>query len=305
LKVHAPVWPAAAVLGVGLALVFLAGVGSGRSLVHAGGSRAVVHVHGSLLLDLTTVVFVAASAVVGLLVYVLWPGRVRRRKRDEDDAEEVPEDPTTPLAKVLGILVALLVLAVPIVLAVALARPNHRRQPLPTPHTTTAGQPSHAHTATPPSTHAASTTPNWWFVLGALVLLVLAAVGTMLLLRRRRSAVPVDEQEAREKADLTGALALSLADVEREPDPRRAVIKAYARMEAGLARHGLPRRSVETSLEYVSRALLGLRVSGPAVDRLGRLFERAKFSQHTVDTSMKGEALAALGQVKIELEEST
>jgi hypothetical protein len=261
-------------------------------------------VSGSLFLDLTAVVLVAASAVVGLFVYVLWPGRIRRRKRDEDEAKEVFEDPTTPWAKALASLVALLVLAVPIILAVALTQNHQRRQPLPPAPPTVAGNPSHGHTATPTSAHSASATPNWWFVVGALALLVLAAAGTALLLRRRRGSKSFDEPEAGERADLSEALALSLADIEREPDPRRAVIRAYARMESGLARHGLPRRSFETSLEYVSRALVALRVSGPAVERLGRLFERAKFSQHAVDTTMKGEALAALGRIKVELEES-
>ena len=50
----------------------------------------------------------------------------------------------------------------------------------------------------------------------------------------------------------------AIDDLEAEPDARRAVIAAYARMEGVLARHGLRRCPSETPLEYLRRILLGL-----------------------------------------------
>ena len=51
------------------------------------------------------------------------------------------------------------------------------------------------------------------------------------------------------------ALDESLDDLRNEPDLRRAIIAAYARMEAALAGVGLARRPSEAPLEYMERAL--------------------------------------------------
>ena len=102
-------------------------------------------------------------------------------------------------------------------------------------------------------------------------------------------------REPDEPDELLAAVDLSLEDLESEPDPRRAVIRAYARMERALGSYGLARRPSETPLEYLARALTSLRVGRRSVERLSALFERAKFSQHEIDLSMKTEALAALG----------
>ena len=79
------------------------------------------------------------------------------------------------------------------------------------------------------------------------------------------------------------------------------MIRAYARMERALGSYGLARRPSETPLEYLARALTSLRVGRRSVERLSALFERAKFSQHEIDPSMKGDALAALGALRDEL----
>ena len=87
-------------------------------------------------------------------------------------------------------------------------------------------------------------------------------------------------------------------DLEREPDPRRAVIAAYARMERTLGRHGLQRKLSETALEYLRRVLHDLTSSGAAVERLTSLFEQAKFSSHEVTQSMKSDAIASLRDIR-------
>jgi hypothetical protein len=100
---------------------------------------------------------------------------------------------------------------------------------------------------------------------------------------------------------LEAALDESLDDLRAEPDPRRAVIAAYARLERVLASHGLPRKTSEAPLEYLSRMLGGLSVSPPAARRLTDLFERAKFSQHAVGPEMKEQAIDALVRVRDDL----
>jgi hypothetical protein len=93
----------------------------------------------------------------------------------------------------------------------------------------------------------------------------------------------------------------TLDDLYANADPRAAIIAAYARMEQLFASSGLPRRPHEAPLEYLGRALGELRASGAALGRLTGLFQRAKFSSHEVDESMRTEAIEALTQVRDEL----
>ena len=93
----------------------------------------------------------------------------------------------------------------------------------------------------------------------------------------------------------------SLDELRAERDPRRAVIRAYARLERVLAAHGIPRRPSDAPLEYLNRVLVGLSVSPESVQRLTLLFERAKFSHHDVGPEMKDEAIAALQTMQDEL----
>ena len=71
---------------------------------------------------------------------------------------------------------------------------------------------------------------------------------------------PRPEPVPEEPDELLAAVDLSLEDLENDPDARRAVIRAYARMERALGSYGLARRPSETPLEYLARALTSLRV---------------------------------------------
>jgi Domain of unknown function (DUF4129) len=125
-----------------------------------------------------------------------------------------------------------------------------------------------------------------------------AAVGGVYYLRTRKRR-PLEAQAA---AALAEALDESLEDLRSEPDARRAVIAAYARMERALAASGLPRRAAEAPLEYMTRVLGDLlRASAASVSRLTALFERAKFSTHEIGAEMKEEAIEALVAVRDEL----
>jgi hypothetical protein len=135
-------------------------------------------------------------------------------------------------------------------------------------------------------------------VVGGLTVLGLAAAGWILLRRR----VPKKTLEEGHAADaLLAALDDSLDDLRNEPDARRAVIAAYARMEGALAYSGLGRRKAEAPREYLARALPTVGAGAGSVERLTALFEEAKFSPHEVDGGMKAEAIDALGALRDEL----
>jgi hypothetical protein len=93
----------------------------------------------------------------------------------------------------------------------------------------------------------------------------------------------------------------SIDDLRNDPNLRRAIVAAYARMELALGRAGLPRHPAEAPFEYVERALVSLDTSSSSVRRLTALFESAKFSQHEPEPAMRDEAIDALMAVRDEL----
>jgi len=134
-------------------------------------------------------------------------------------------------------------------------------------------------------------------VLLALALVLAGICGVRRSQRSRRLFGPRPE----DPDVLVVALDQSLDDLRTDPDVRRAIIAAYARMEAALGVAGVPRRPSEAPLEYVERALLTLHASADAVRRLTDLFEWARFSHHEPEPSMRDEAVDALVAVRDEL----
>lgn len=144
---------------------------------------------------------------------------------------------------------------------------------------------------------------NGW--LAALVISsVLVGIGLAVataIRQRRRHGEEMDEEAALARA-LDEVLADTLDDLREERDPRKAVIRSYARMEKIFAAYRVPRDPAETPLEYVGRALASLSVSAHAVRSLTVLYERAKFSTHEVDSRMKDDAIETLVGLRSELE---
>ena len=140
---------------------------------------------------------------------------------------------------------------------------------------------------------------SWLPVILTVGLVVLAAVAWWYAGRARRRAR--GELRPLLAAAVAQAVDDSLDDLRAEPDPRKAVIAAYARLERVLAAHGLPRDPAEAPLEYLGRMLAQLAVSDRAARALTDLFEEAKFSQHAVGPEMKEEAIEALETVRDDL----
>jgi Domain of unknown function (DUF4129) len=134
----------------------------------------------------------------------------------------------------------------------------------------------------------------------AIVLALLAAAGVYAYSTRVRRR-PLSTSRRASQAAVSAALDESLDDLRAEPDLRKAIVAAYARMERALAVAGLPRRPAEAPLEYLERALGELETSAAAVRRLTDLFEWAKFSHHEPLPDMRDEAIDALVAVRDEL----
>jgi hypothetical protein len=154
-------------------------------------------------------------------------------------------------------------------------------------------------TGTPNST-ATTYEPSFAWIPVLLVLLLVAVAVAAYVISGRRARGREAHREALLE-DVSAVLDETLDDLRAEPDPRRAVIAAYARLERVVAVSGLPRGDAETQEEYLGRFLASLEVSERAARRLTDLFERARFSQHAVDVGMKEEAIGALEQLRDEL----
>jgi hypothetical protein len=133
---------------------------------------------------------------------------------------------------------------------------------------------------------------QWWLAITVGVLLA----GYLLYRRKQRRRTRPSAAEA-----LEAVLTETLDELELDPDPRRAVIQAYVRMESVLAAHGHGRLPHEAPLEYLARVLRDLDVRAEAAHALTELFERARFSTHEIDLAMRAEAVASLEAVRDDL----
>jgi Domain of unknown function (DUF4129) len=139
---------------------------------------------------------------------------------------------------------------------------------------------------------------QWPFAIGTIALLV-AALAVVIIRERRRRVADARERAVAER--LADELDETLDDLRAEPDARRAVIAAYARMERALALHGLPRDEAEAPHEYLARVLRELRASERSISDLTDLFAEAKFSVHSIDEHMKERAISALEALRDDL----
>lgn len=152
------------------------------------------------------------------------------------------------------------------------------------------------HEQKPP--HQAKSQWSLVFIFGSLALGVGISAG-VLAVRRRRGTLDVRPTM---EAALSEALAEGIDDLRNEADPRKAVIRTYARMERIFAARGAPKEPFEAPLEYLGRALGIVQASAHSAARVTKLFERARFSTHGVDERMKDDAIGALVALRAELE---
>jgi hypothetical protein len=138
-----------------------------------------------------------------------------------------------------------------------------------------------------------------WDEIGVFVVLI-AGTAVVLIARRKTKRTPRPWRLGRNE-EVSLAIDESIDDLRNDPNLRRAIVAAYARMEYALGRAGLPRHPAEAPFEYVEHALVSLDTSSASVRRLTALFESAKFSQHEPEPEMRDEAIDALMAVRDEL----
>ena len=134
----------------------------------------------------------------------------------------------------------------------------------------------------------------------AIVLVIVGGIAVWFYIRREKRK-PLRALVTKRRAAVARAVDDSLDDLRNDPDIRRAIIAAYARMERALAAAGVARRPAEAPFEYLARSLVELETGAAAAHRLTDLFERAKFSHHEPAERMRDDAIDALVTVRDEL----
>ena len=138
--------------------------------------------------------------------------------------------------------------------------------------------------------------PTWPLaVLGAAVVVALVAAAWA----GRRWSTDPDTEEDEPAPDDAGraaagsAFTASLADLDAEPDPRRAIVGAYTRLLDGLDAAGFGRRLSEAPEQHLRRVLEQLHVPDAPLRTLVALYAEARFSEHALTAVHKQSAIDA------------
>jgi hypothetical protein len=239
----------------------------------------------------------AATSVVNLIVGAMWGAMavvvihiiLTIRRRQDEEPEDLVGQPRR--AWWLPWLAAAIILAT-VVGPIALIRGGSNLRDVPDSADATASLPPSEDVPPRPD----PTTPSIWTILA-----VAAGAATAAFVIIRRATPPSDVERPPLPEEIVRAVDDSIHDIEREPDPRRAIIRAYARMEGALARSGIARRPSETPFEYLEAALRRLMVPAEPVRGLTELFEVARFSDRHLDASAKQRAIDYLLEVRFAL----
>jgi hypothetical protein len=164
------------------------------------------------------------------------------------------------------------------------------------------GQPTAFHRLTTPAGAGPPTisVPMFTGAVAALILAAaLASVGLAAFLLFGDRLVAGWKRLARaEPHPLAVAVDESLDDLEQETDPRRAIIRCYRRFEDALARSRVPRAPWQTPVEFMRDALARLPLPPTAVERLTRLFERARFGNERLARVDRDTAWGSLIEIR-------
>jgi hypothetical protein len=140
---------------------------------------------------------------------------------------------------------------------------------------------------------------NWDF--GSLAVMAgLGALGLALWSALGDRLVPEgpDSDSTMPAVPLVSAVEESLDDLRAEGDPRRAIVRCYARFERVAAASGLERRPWLTPTEFMREVLARLSLPRAAVPTLTGLFELARFSHHPLGPSERDRAVDALYEIR-------
>ncbi|WP_412753637.1 DUF4129 domain-containing protein [Krasilnikovia sp. M28-CT-15] len=165
-----------------------------------------------------------------------------------------------------------------------------------------------------PTPEAASGLPDWVGTAAVAVLVVVGVIVVALIVwalirdqqrrRARRGGRRVPRQaEPRGAKDIVAVLDAGLDELsDADRDPRRAVIACWVGLEQAAAAAGTPRNPGDTPTDLVARLLAEQHVDAHMLAAFAAVYREARYATtHTVDERMRGQARAALQQLRADL----
>lgn len=141
-------------------------------------------------------------------------------------------------------------------------------------------------------------------LLGLAVALATLAIAVLLLFGDRLIGWWLARQTRQQRAEIAAAVDESLDDLDDGADPRIAIINCYRRFEGVAARAEVRRAPWQTPEEFMRETLGRLALPVRAVERLTRLFEVARFSDHPLDALERDRARACLEEIRRSIDAS-
>ena len=286
---------AAALTALALALLAVAGLASSVSPWDATGSASTPSGALRALVAVGAVGLVVALLVLWVETPATWRPTVKKRRAPTRDELDGVGGAVWTAGKTAAIV--LLALAIFCIGTVPLLTQDEASTPTPAARPSTgATQPR----ATGSGRSAGSLDLGWLLVPVAVTLAVAAPIAVLIRRRRARTDEAVDGDT---ESALGRAVTASIAALESDRDPRRAILRAYAQMERAFDRVEIVRARDETSSEFLVRTTRRLPLSAPAAAALTGRFEEVRYSTHEITEADREDALASLRVVERELAE--
>lgn len=286
---------AAALTALALALLAVAGLASSMSPWDATGSASAPSGALRALVAVGAVGLVVALLVLWVETPATWRPTAKKRRAPTREELDGVGGAVWTAGKTAAIV--LLALAIFCIATVPLLTQDEASTPTPAARPSTgATQPR----ATGRGRAAGSLDLGWLLVPVAVTLAVAAPVAVLIRRRRARrdEAAHRDDESA-----LAQAVTASIAALESDRDPRRAILRAYAQMERAFDRVEIVRARDETASEFLVRTTRRLPLSAPAAAALTGRFEEVRYSTHEITEADRQDALASLRVVERELAE--
>jgi len=271
------------------ALCAIAAIGlQARAALPTTGSGVVTGATGQAFADIISAV-TGASLVAGIVLFVLLGRYRRKRKRNQSAATPMPW-----WARMVAVLLALAVIAGPIVLIIRAWHHRGRRtvRPVLSPALGHAGR------------TLGSNTSSGWALFAGMAFAAAALIIAALWVRRQRRGhdwAGDSPAEPGSKPSLRDALSAGTAALQDETDPRAAIIACYAAMEGSLAGAGAAPAASDTPDEVLARATSGGLIRSVAAGELTRLFRQARYGHRAMAEGERAAAQGALTRLRADL----
>jgi len=185
-----------------------------------------------------------------------------------------------------------LLVAIALVLLIVALAPRPGEEPPPEPDVTSF--------MAPPDSVAVASPEGGVSGADVTALLLIAGIALAVIAWSARSGQSAESAMAEEDVleQLGPAIDAAAKRLQLGSDPRSAVLASYAGLEGALAQQGEMRRPNDTPAEHLERALAAVpEIARPAV-HLGRLYEIARFSDHTITEDDRRRAATALERAR-------